>query len=134
MPNIGTILAIASVAATALAYVVRRHFLRPGVEPLMFILACLACYGLLLLSLPFTEADIEAKMYSFDLNGDGVFDASETTPEAKAAMRRWSSDVGRNFAPFTGLFLAPIWSGIVYALLALAYLLCNSARRVTTNG
>ncbi|GAB5517684.1 MAG: hypothetical protein Rhob2KO_54090 [Rhodopirellula baltica] len=127
-------LAYLSVAAPAIAYLYRRHLLRRGSEPLVFILACIACYGLLLLSLPFTEAAIEADMYSFDLNGDGVFDDSEMTPEAKDAMRRWSSDVGRNFAPFTGLFIAPIWSAMVYAVFALAYLIGNAFFRTKAIG
>ncbi|WP_168567296.1 hypothetical protein [Crateriforma spongiae] len=134
MPTTGTMLAYLSVAAPAIAYLVRRHLLRRGAEPLVFILGCIACYGLLLLSLPFTEAAIEADMYSFDLNGDGIFDDSEMTPEAKAAMRRWSSDVGRNFAPFTGLFICPIWSAMVYAVFAFGYRIGNAFFRTKAIG
>lgn len=130
----GTIFGLASLGTPVLAYFLRRHVLRPGIEPLVFILACLGSYGLMLVSLPFREAGIKAHMYSFDLDSSGSFDESEMTPEATAAMQRWTSDTGRNFAPFTGVFLVPIWCGIVYSVLALCYFAVESARRNQRRG
>ena len=39
----------------------------------------------------------------------GVFGCAEITPEQQKEMSDWINDTGRNFAPFTGGFLALIY-------------------------
>ncbi|MDO6814009.1 hypothetical protein [Tenacibaculum soleae] len=58
-----------------------------------------------------TYADISSEMAlrKFDLNGDGMFNGAEITPELKVALNKVSSDTGRNFSFITRL----IFSGII---------------------
>lgn len=58
-----------------------------------------------------TYADISSEMalQKFDMNGDGMFNGAEITPELKVALNKVSSDTGRNFSFITGL----IFSGII---------------------
>jgi len=57
----------------------------------------------------------------YDLNNDGIFSAEEWTPQAEAAMDDFATDTGLTFAPFTGLFIAPIYSVFWHFLAAVLY-------------
>jgi len=56
------------------------------------------------------DAEIEARMNSFDLDGDGSFSGSELTAEADQALDDWTSDTDRTFAPIVGVPLTVIWN------------------------
>ncbi len=58
-----------------------------------------------------TYSDLNAQLTlnEFDLNKDGFFSGEEITLEQKEAMRKLTSDTGRNFAFITGF----IFSGII---------------------
>ena len=43
------------------------------------------------------EAELEAHLYTFDLDGDRSFSEVERTPEAERAMSMVTSDTGRSF-------------------------------------
>lgn len=43
------------------------------------------------------EADLEARLYAFDLDGDGGFTKDEITPEAERLMQELTTDTGRSF-------------------------------------
>ena len=58
-----------------------------------------------------TYSDLNAQLTlnEFDLNKDGFFSGEEITPEQEKAMRKLTSDTGRNFSSITGF----IFSGII---------------------
>ncbi|WP_191858941.1 hypothetical protein [Hanstruepera ponticola] len=58
-----------------------------------------------------TYSDLNAQftLNEFDLNKDGFFSGEEITSEQKEAMRKLTSDTGRNFSFITGF----IFSGII---------------------
>ena len=70
-------------------------------------------YILLLITVGVIESELWHDMMSYDLNGDGSVMGIEMTPKARAAEEEWSSDVGRSFAAFTGIFYVLIWYSLV---------------------
>ena len=67
------------------------------------------------------ERDILREIASFDLDGDGSITGDEVSPASEEAELRWSSDVGRNFAPIIGPPIFAIWILVVYSLCSLAW-------------
>ena len=59
-------------------------------------------YVSVLVEVSIYDYQLEKQLYSFDLNGDGVFSDSEITPEQEEAMIKFIGDTGRTFAPITG--------------------------------
>ncbi|MDB4766146.1 hypothetical protein OAG71_00515 [bacterium] len=91
--------------------------IRKRIHPaVLYILTGVAGYFVLLASIWALEAQLEAKMNSFDLNGDGVFSGPELTPAADRAMAEWASDTGRSFAPITGIPFTATWYTILFAV------------------
>jgi hypothetical protein len=58
----------------------------------------------------------ELALQKFDLNGDGFFNGNEITTELKEALKRLSSDTGRNFSFITGLIFSGIISFFVFVI------------------
>ena len=83
---------------------------------LLYIGTAFAGYVILLASVWALDAQLEAKMNSFDLDGDGGFSGAELTPAAQAAMDEWASDTGRTFAPVFGIPATAIWYTILFAI------------------
>ena len=52
----------------------------------------------------------------YDLDKDGMFGREEITTEQEEAMRKLTSDTGRNFSFITGFVFAAIISTVVYIL------------------
>ena len=52
----------------------------------------------------------------YDLNKDGMFGGKEITEAQKEAMRKLTSDTGRNFSFITGFIFAFIISSFVYII------------------
>ena len=65
-----------------------------------------------------TYSDISSQLnlQKFDLNGNGMFNGAEITPELKIALKKASSDTGRNFSFITGLFFSGIIAFFVYLI------------------
>lgn len=63
-------------------------------------------YVSVLLEVSIYDYQLEKQLYSFDLNGDGVFSGSEITPEQEEAMIKFIGDTGRTFAPITGAIIS----------------------------
>lgn len=59
-------------------------------------------YVSVLVEVSIYDYQLEKQLYSFDLNGDGIFSGSEITPEQEEAMIKFIGDTGRTFAPITG--------------------------------
>jgi len=57
----------------------------------------------------YSHISSELALRKFDLNGDGMYNGTEITPELRVAMNKVISDTGRNFSFITGL----IFSGII---------------------
>jgi len=68
-----------------------------------------AIYLLIVGGATYSDISSELALQKFDLNGDGMFNGTEITPELKVALNKVSSDTGRNFSFITGL----IFSGII---------------------
>ncbi len=49
---------------------------------------------------------LDARLDSFDLDGNGFFSGEEITPEQEAAMSAVTNDTARTLAPVTGLFVS----------------------------
>lgn len=64
------------------------------------------------------DAELERALYKFDLDGDCSFSASEMTPEAEEAMRRFTTDTGRRFAPLVAPPATFVWVTLWFLLLA----------------
>ena len=82
---------------------------------ILYFVTCIAGYFLLLATVWAIDAELEAKMNSFDLNGDGAFSGAELTPACDQAMAEWSSDTGRAFAPILGVPYTALWYTILFA-------------------
>jgi hypothetical protein len=83
---------------------------------LLYVVTGLFGYFVLIASVWALDVQLEAKMNSFDLDGDGGFSGTELTPEAERAMDEWASDTGRNFAPFSGIPITAIWYTLLFAV------------------
>lgn len=77
-------------------------------------------YFSLLIIVKIIDLQLEKELYSFDLNGDGIFSGDEITPEQEKAMRNYIGDAGRTLAPITGavysLLYFPIAIGIEFLI------------------
>ena len=76
---------------------------------LLGVLQALVLYVSILVIVKIIDIRLEQRLNSFDLDGDGFFGCAEITPEQQKAMSDWINDTGRNFAPFTGGFLALVY-------------------------
>lgn len=80
-------------------------------------------YVILLVSVFYISQKIETELASFDLDGDGFFSGNEITEEQQQALKRFTQDTGRNFAPFTGIAVSVVYFLCVWLSLYLAVLL-----------
>ena len=82
-------------------------------------LAMVGCYSVLLLGVHLLDSHLEAELYKHDLNGDGSFSGVEITPEMEQAGGRFTNDTGRALAPITGIPISFIWVAVNYIPLGL---------------
>ena len=75
-----------------------------------------AIYILIVGGATYSDISLELALRKFDLNGDGMFNGAEITPELKTAMNKSISDTGRNFSFITGLFFSGIISFLVFII------------------
>ena len=78
----------------------------------LYLLAVVIGYLLLVGTAWAADIMLERKMNSFDLDGDGSISGHELTPEAQQAIDDWASDTGRTLAIFTALPLTAIWAAL----------------------
>ena len=97
--------------------------------PLFSLLTWIGCFVIAWVAAFILEIGIESNMMSHDLDGDGSIAGSELTPDAEAAIERWSSDVGRNFGVFLAIPLFAIWTATVYCALSAASWVARSLRK-----
>ncbi|MCH6259463.1 hypothetical protein MLD52_23105 [Puniceicoccaceae bacterium K14] len=95
----------------------------------IFLCSLVFGYFALVASVWMLDLEIQKELYLHDTNGDGTFSSEEMTPEAKEAMERVVSDTGRQFAPFTGIPITFIWTGIVFGTFHLLKLIYKKYHR-----
>jgi hypothetical protein len=64
------------------------------------------------------DKELKQAVDRFDLDHDGGFSDTEYTPEAQAAMKEFTSDTGRTFAPFVAGPITIIWVSFCFSILA----------------
>ncbi len=84
--------------------------------------AIVGCYSVLLLGVHLLDSHLEAELYKHDLDGDRAFSGAEVTPEMEKAMGRLTNDTGRALAPITGLPFSLVWVAFNYITLGLVSL------------
>jgi len=90
--------------------------------------AMVACYCILLLGVHLLDAQLETELYKHDLNGDRSFSGAEVTPAMEKAMGRLTNDTGRALAPITGVPFSIIWVSMNYIPLGLISLAISRFR------
>lgn len=63
---------------------------------------------------------LDHKVSTFDLNGDGLFSATEATPEYLKYSALLTNDTGRNLAPITGVAYSLVCAALFYIFLTTA--------------
>lgn len=84
-------------------------------------------YLLIVGSVVFYELYLDYKIRTFDLNGDSFFSEVEINSEYAKYSSLLTNDIGRKFAPITGLFFSLVCSAIFYGILKIA----NYARKAS---
>ncbi len=97
-------------------------------------LSSVVCYILLLSAVALTDLHLENELDKYDLNGDGSFSGDELTLEMEAAIDDFTSDTGRTFAPITGLFTCPLYSGFWHMLFGILYFVSSCILRRLKRG
>jgi len=64
-----------------------------------------------------TNYTLRAKLDSFDLNHDGMFNRSESTPAQKEALQQVSSDTRATFAPIVAIPFSLVYFLVLYVIL-----------------
>jgi hypothetical protein len=64
-----------------------------------------------------TNYTLRAKLDSFDLNHDGMFNRSESTPAQKEALQQVSSDTSATFAPIVAIPFSLVYFLVLYVIL-----------------
>lgn len=78
-----------------------------------------------------TNAYLDWRLYTFDLNGDGMFTEDEATADQVWFMAEWMSDAGRNLAPFFAALSAPVIVLFAYVLMIVRRVATKAFQAVT---
>jgi hypothetical protein len=78
------------------------------------LISFLILYAYIVGSAWLTDYQIEQRLHLFDLDGDGSLNSNEMTPEAKAALDRFSQDTGRKLAPITGFIFSSLYVSVFH--------------------
>jgi hypothetical protein len=86
-------------------------------------------YLFIVVSVVLYDFYIEYKLSTFDLDGDGIFSAAESTIEQAIYMNIVTNDAGRNFAPITGAAYSGIYSLLIFAYLNISSLINRNRKK-----
>ena len=75
-----------------------------------------AFYSLVVGSAALTDIKYQKELASYDLDKDGLFAASEITPNQEAAMFRLTNDLGRNLTVFSGAIFGGIMGFVAFLI------------------
>lgn len=102
--------------------VIFKYFNKEKTRPFFISLfSALIIYAFIMISVVIIDNNLQAELDAFDLNGDGIFNAEEATPEMEAAMLRVISDTGRTFAPITGGIFCFVYFIVLYLLFMVSF-------------
>jgi len=94
-----------------------KNVISPGKKNILCALfQVIVFYLSLLILVKIIDFQLEKELYSFDLNGDGMFGGEEITPEQEEAMNHYIWDTGRALAPITGLFFSMIYCPVAIGI------------------
>ncbi len=94
-----------------------RYVLRVKMRPFVFsCLSGLIIYITILAWAWIVDAQLQAELDAFDLNGDGFFSEDERSREQEEAMIRVVNDTGRALAPITGGIFSFCYVFLIYFL------------------
>jgi len=65
------------------------------------------------------NAEYQSDLMRYDLNKDGEFSEAEYTPEARAAMKRFTQDAGRSFASIVAPVATTMWTAFMFGVCGL---------------
>ncbi|EPR73144.1 hypothetical protein ADIWIN_1925 [Winogradskyella psychrotolerans RS-3] len=85
-------------------------------------------YVVLIGSAIYSGVSAELALQKFDLNKDGFFSGDEISLEQRAAMKKVTSDTGRNFIVITGLLFSGMIAVVVFVVGKTAEYLKNRKR------
>ena len=86
---------------------------------LISLLTALFFYASFFIAIKIDGYMLEQHANSFDLDGDGMFSASEITPGQAKASFAYTNDLGRNLAPYIGIVLAVLYFVVLFAVLSI---------------
>lgn len=116
-PGFPYTLGIAAVGISAVLYWLTK-MVRCRCRPKALALANFLCiYFVILGSIAAYEWYLDAKLESFDVDGDGIFSPVEATSEQREYMSRKTNDAGRSLAPVTGFLFSAAYSAIYLVVL-----------------
>lgn len=124
------ILLTATLAVPALALLFKRRLLPRLGSIRLFLIYTMVVYALILLRVYLIEIRLDAELDAFDLNRDGSFSGGEITPAQETAMHRVVADAGRQFAPFTGVVLAPLCVALAFGLVKIVGMVRRLVQRI----
>lgn len=101
-----------------IAWILYRKFI-PGPVGLFFavILSLVIGYILYVSSVWIVDKEYEFALQKYDLDGNGEFSNEEYTSEAQAAMKKFTNDTGRAFAPVIAAPATVIWTSFTFVVL-----------------
>lgn len=71
-------------------------------------------YFLFLFSSRLSGYELKTILDAYDFDGDGLFSGVEITPQMQEAMRAYTTDMGRVFAPVTAGAISLIWTLLIF--------------------
>lgn len=95
--------------------------------------AIVLTYSLSIASVHFLNAEIDARLQSFDLNGDGGFSGAELTPEYQAAMNNYQNDTGRALAPITAAIFSSLYCVLAWGIWSMFRKAVGHGNRIASN-
>lgn len=97
---------------------------------LLAIISFLFLYGYIVASAQIEDYRLDKELQQYDLNGDGMFNSEELTPEAENVMQRVAQDTGRTLAPITGFIISWFYTSLFFGIVILAEFRSRSIRKV----
>ncbi len=116
--SIGGILIILVLFATPalVLYLSGTKFLPVKSRLKLALISFFVLYGFIVGMAQLQDYLIAQDLYSYDLDGNGSFSSDEMTPEVEEAMRKFTHDTGRTYAPITGFIFSLIYVLIFFTV------------------
>ncbi|HEY5744240.1 MAG TPA: hypothetical protein VIS99_17080 [Terrimicrobiaceae bacterium] len=101
----------------ALAWISRKKLLNGRIHvAVLFVFTTITGCLLYVCGVWLIGIELERELYTYDLDGDRVFNVSEITPKMEEAMRRFTTDTGRTLAPIVAGPVTLIWVALNFVI------------------